>query len=112
MEVLLRGTAVMEVRSLYGATAVMAVPLRPHCGLAQPADDLNMFKVSAVPPRTSAVLTVFGGATAINDGTTAEPLRNHDDNGVPPQYYPRHTEGAMPMRFMSYKHRSGIAPSV
>ena len=69
----------MEVllRSLYGATAVMAVPRRPHCGLAQPADVLNMFKVSAVPPRTSAVLTVFGGATAIND----IPLRNHDDHG-------------------------------
>ena len=62
----------MEVllRSLYGA---MAVPRRPHCGLAQPADVLNMFKVSAVPPRASAVLTVFGSATAINDGTTAEP---------------------------------------
>ena len=37
---------------------------------------LNMFKVSAVPPRRSAVLTVFGGATAINDGTTAEPRRS------------------------------------
>ena len=34
-----------------------------------------MFKVSAVPPRMSAMLTVFRGATAINDGTTAEPLR-------------------------------------
>ena len=34
-----------------------------------------MFKVSAVPPRRSAMLTVFRGATAINDGTTAEPLR-------------------------------------
>ena len=29
-----------------------------------------MFKVSAVPPRRSAMLTVFRGATAINDGTT------------------------------------------
>ena len=35
-----------------------------------------MFKVSAVPPRRSAMLTVFRGATAINDGTTAEPLRS------------------------------------
>ena len=35
-----------------------------------------MFKVSAVPPRSSAVLTVFRGATAINDGTTAEPRRS------------------------------------
>ena len=34
-----------------------------------------MFKVSAVPPRRSAMLTVFRSATAINDGTTAEPLR-------------------------------------
>ena len=72
------GTAVMEVllRSLYGATAVMAVPWRPHYGLAQPADVLKMFKVSAVPPRTSAVLTVFGGATVINGGTTPEPRRS------------------------------------
>lgn len=33
------GTAVMEVllRCLYGVTAVMAVPWRSHCGLAQPA---------------------------------------------------------------------------
>ena len=38
---------------------------------------MNMFKISAVPPRRSAVLTVFGGATAIN----AEPLRNHGDHG-------------------------------
>ena len=68
----------MEVllRSLYGATVVMAVPRRPHCRLAQPANVLNMFKVSAVPPRTSAVLAVFGGATAINDGITAEPRRS------------------------------------
>ena len=35
-----------------------------------------MFKVSAVPPRRSAMLTVFRGATAINDGTTAEPRRS------------------------------------
>ena len=37
----------------------------------------NMFKVVAVPPRRSAVLTVFCGATTINDGTTAEPRRCH-----------------------------------
>ncbi len=45
MEVLLRGTAVMEVlmRSLYCGTAVMAVPRRPHCGLAQPAVALWKF---------------------------------------------------------------------
>ena len=42
-----------------------------------------MFKPSAVPTRRSAILTVFRGATAINDGTTAEPVtvRNHDDYG-------------------------------
>ena len=37
---------------------------------------LNMFKVSPVPSRRSAVLTVFRGATAINNGTTAEPRRS------------------------------------
>ena len=41
-----------------------------------PAEVLNMFKVSAVPPRRSARLTVFRGATAITDGTTAEPRRS------------------------------------
>ena len=59
-----------------GATAVMAVPRRSHCGLAQPAEVVNMFKVSAVHARRSALLTVFRGATAINDGTTAEPRRS------------------------------------
>ena len=66
----------MEVllRSLYGVTAVMAVPRRStsdwpnprwHCGV------LNTFKVSAMPPRRSAVLTDFfscgdhRGATAV-----------------------------------------------
>ena len=40
------------------------------------AEVFNMFKGSAVPPRRTAMLTVFRGATAINDGTTAEPLRS------------------------------------
>ena len=86
----------MEVllRSLYGATAVIcgatAVPRRCHGGhggaAATPprfgptrddtAEVLNMLKVSAVPPRRSAVLTVFGGATTINDETTAELRRS------------------------------------
>ena len=66
-----------------GATAVMTVPRRcrgdptaigPTRGGT--AEVLNMFKVSAVPPRRSAVLTVFRGATTINDGTTAEPRRS------------------------------------
>ena len=75
MEVLLQGhgddggaTAVI-VRCHGGHGGSAATPLR----IGQPADVFNMFKVSAVLPRTSAVLTVFGGATAINDGTTAEP---------------------------------------
>ena len=78
----------MEVllRFLYGTTAVMAVPRRSwRCrgdptadwpNPRWPAEVLNMFKVSAVPPRRSAVLTVFRGATAITDGTTAEPRRS------------------------------------
>ena len=41
-----------------------------------PAEVLNMFKVSAVLPRRSAILTVFRGATAITVGTTAEPRRS------------------------------------
>ena len=35
-----------------------------------------MFKVAAVPPRRFAMLTVFRGTTAINDGTSAEPRRS------------------------------------
>ena len=35
-----------------------------------------MFKVAAVPPRRYAMLTVFRGTTAINDGTSAEPRRS------------------------------------
>ena len=97
----------MLLRSLYGATAVMAVSRR-CCGgnggapailtLAQPAVALRkfctnvMFKVSAVPPRRSAMLTVFRGATAINDGTTATM--------------------AVQLRFMPYKYHSGTAPPV
>ena len=74
------------LRFVYGATAVMAVPRRSWRCRGDPTADwpnprgtaevLNMFKVSAVPPRRSAVLTVFRGATAINDGTTAEPRRS------------------------------------
>ena len=40
------------------------------------AEVLNIFKVSAVPPRMFAVLTVVRGATAINDGTTVELRRS------------------------------------
>ena len=74
-----------------GATAVLvrchggnggAVPRRPHCGGT--AEVLDMFNVSSVPSRSSAVLIVFRGATAIYDGTIAEPRRswrNHGDHG-------------------------------
>ena len=58
-----------------GHGGAAANPLRCGPTRAGTADVLNMFKVSAVPPRRSAVLTVFGGATAINDGTTADPRR-------------------------------------
>ena len=72
----------MEVllRPLYGATAVMggaaATPLRISPTRDDTAEVFNMLKVSAVPPRRSAVLSVIGGATAINDGITAEPRRS------------------------------------
>ena len=68
------------MKSLCGATAVMAVtvatPLRIGPTGGGTVEVLNIFKLSAVPPRRSAVLTVFGGATAINDITTAEPRRS------------------------------------
>ena len=71
-----------------GATAVLVRCHGGHGGAAETqlrigltrggtVEVLNMFNVSAVPPRRSAFLTVFGGTTANNDGTTAEPLRNH-----------------------------------
>ena len=83
----------MLLRSLHGAHDGSATtPLRIGPTRDGTAEVLNMFNVSAVPPRRFAVLTVFGGATAINDGTTAIM--------------------AVPLRFMSYKHRSGTAPSV
>ena len=87
MEVLLRGhggdggaTAVL-VRchgGHGGATAVYVVQApRLRCdGGSTAGARRNMLKVSAVPPRMSAVLTVFGCATAINDGTTADLQRS------------------------------------
>ena len=114
------------------------------------AEVLKMSKVAAVPPRRSAVLTVFGGARAINDGTTAEPRRSwrchcglcrtstavaprlRCDGGSTAESFRRATAKvrgfdsfrrcygdqwrndcgttaiiAVPLRFMSYKHRSG-----
>ena len=92
-----RRSAVLTV--FRGATAIIdgttAEPRRSwrcHCGLCRTSTAVaprlrcdgtitgearrNMFKVAAVPPRRSAVLTVFRGATTINDGTTAEPRRS------------------------------------
>ena len=76
-----------------GITAEPRRSWRCHCGLCRTSTAVapclrcdggstagarrNMLKVSAVPPRSSAVLTVFRGATAINDGTT----RNYGDHG-------------------------------
>ena len=54
-----------------------AVALRLRCDRTSTAElRWNMLKVAAVPPRRSAVLTVFRGATTINDGTTVEPRRS------------------------------------
>ena len=82
MEVLLRGhggdggaTAVL-VRCHGGHGGAAATPLRIGPIRDDTAEVLNMLKVSAVPQRRSAVLAVFGGATAINDGITAEPRRS------------------------------------
>ena len=68
-------TAAVERRHAGGGGAA-AIPLQIGPTPGDSAEDLNMFKVLAVPPRRSAVWTVFGGATAINDGTTAEPRRS------------------------------------
>ena len=99
MEVLLRGHG-----GDGGATAVLVRCHGGHGGAATTpllrisptpggtAEVMNILKVSAVPLRRSEVLTVFGGATAINDGTT--------------------TIMEVPLRVMSYKHCSGTAPSV
>ena len=82
MEVLLRGhggdgdaTAIL-VRCQSGHGGAAATPLRIGPTRGGTSEVLNMLNVSAVPPRRSAVLTVFGDATAIDDATTAEPRRS------------------------------------
>ena len=69
------GATAVLVRYHGGHGGAAAIPLRIGPTRGGIAEVLNMFKVSAVPPRRSAVLIVFRGATAINDGTTAEPRR-------------------------------------
>jgi len=66
----------MLVRCHGGHGGAVAIPLLIGSTRGGTAEVLNMFKVSAVPPRRSAVLTVFRDATAINGGTTAEPRRS------------------------------------
>ena len=70
------GATAVLVRYHGGRGGTAAIPLRIGPTRGGTAEVLNMFKVSAVPPRRSAVLTVFRGATAINHGTTAEPRRS------------------------------------
>ena len=69
----------MEVllRSLYGATAVMAVPRRIGPTRDDTAEVLNMLKVSAVPPRRSAVLQF----SAVLRRSMTESPRNHGGHG-------------------------------
>ena len=64
------------VRCHGGHGGSAAIPLRIGPTRGGTAEVLNMFNMSAVPPQRSAVSTVFRGATAINDGTTAEPRRS------------------------------------
>ena len=59
-----------------GNGGASAIPLRIDPTSGGTAEVLNMFKVAAVPPRRFAILTVFRGNTAINDGTSAEPRRS------------------------------------
>ena len=64
------GATAVLVRYHSGHGGAAAIPLRIGPTRGGTAEVLNLFKVSAMPPRRSAVLTVFRGATAINDGTT------------------------------------------
>ena len=72
------GATAVLVRCHGGHGGAAASPLRIRPTRGGTTEVLNMLKVSAVhvPPRRSAVLTVFRGATAISDGTSAEPRRS------------------------------------
>ena len=61
------GVAAVLVRCHGGHGGVAATPLRIGPTRGGTAEVLNVFKVSVVPPRRSAVLIVLRGATAIND---------------------------------------------
>ena len=56
-----------------------AIPLRIGPTRDGTEEVLNMLKVSAVPPRRSAVLTVFPGD--YRRSMMSEPLWNHGDHG-------------------------------
>ena len=70
------GATANLVRYHGGHGGAAATPLLIGPTRGGTSEVVNMLKVSAVPPLRSAVLTVFGGATAINDATTAEPRRS------------------------------------
>ena len=73
----------MEVllQSLYGATAVMVVPRRPACGLAQPAVALRRsFEHVQSFRRATAKVRGFEFSAVLRRPMT-EPLRNHGDHG-------------------------------
>ena len=73
------GATAVRFRYHGGTTAVMAVPRRSHCGLAQPAVACESFEhvqSSRRAPGKVRNFDSFRGATAITDGTTAEPRRS------------------------------------
>ena len=70
------GATAVLVRCRGGNGGASAIPLRIGPTSGGTAEVLNMFKVAAVPPRRFAMLTVFRGTTAINDGTSAKPRRS------------------------------------
>ena len=88
---------------VYGTTAVMAVPRRSHCGLAQPAVALRWHCGSFEHVQS------FRSATAKVRGFDSFPRcygdqwRNHCGTTA---------IMAVPLQFMPYKHRSGTATAV
>ena len=70
------GVTAVLARCHGGHGGAVATPLRIGPTRGGTAEVLNVFKVSAVPPRRSAVLAVLRGATGISDVTTTEPQRS------------------------------------